>query len=851
MRHLLRLITLRYLRATPGRTFLTLFGILLGVAVIFAIDVVNTSVLASFRGTIDDVAGKTALVVGDDAGIPEEMLETVRAVEGVGAAVPVIQESVRDGATHTQLAVLGVDTLSDAKVRDYDVTAEDVKIEDDLAFLNDPHGVLITTTFAAKAHVAVGDTLNLETLQGKQDFTIRGTLAPRGPAKVFGGDLLLMDVYAAQVAFGREKRFDRIDVVPAPGVDAGELAQRIRAATGGKAAINRPQRRSEEAERILAGFRMGLSLASLVAIFVGGFIVYNALAIAVAQRRREIGILRAIGATRSQILFLFVGEGLVMGGVGSVLGLGAGLLLARGVLGLVGSTISELYMRVRPEGLAITATQIALGVTCGVAASFVASFFPARRAAFIEPASAMRKKVEAADLTLSSTGASVRAGLATIVLAGLVAWLAHVRENYVLGYGVAAILAFTAAFFSPALARAVGSVARRVAARIGPAVRLGADGFDLNVGRNAVTIAALGMALANVVNVSAFLDSMKQNTVHWFQRSIRSDVFVFAGREVKAKFEHPLPESIGGGIAKYDGVEFVNEFRMVRQSYRDQPFYLVSHDLDGYRRYNEIPVVDGDLETAMKEINAGTGIAASESFAIFYKVKQGDVVTLQTPEGPRDFRIAMVYVDYTADIGLLCTTREVYTRIWKDRLVDSFGVYLRKGTPADPIRDRIVHDYGSDFELMVLENQQYQDELLKMIDRSFALTRAMELVAIIVAVLGIVNTLLVTVIDRRMEIGILKAIGASGGQIRKMFVVEASLIGFCATVIGVGFGSVFSVYIVKELLRFQTGWSMAYRFPWETVLETFVIAQVVAVAGAWWPATSAAKLDVVDALEYE
>src|SRR5439155_23895204 len=132
-----------------------------------------------------------------------------------------------------------------------------------------------------------------------------------------------------------------------------------------------------------------LSVASLVAIFVGGFIVYNALAIAVAQRRREIGILRALGVTRRAILALFVGEGMILGLAGSVLGLIAGLGLARGVLGMVGATVTELYLRVKPEGLAIRPGQLVIGVTAGLVASFVAAFFPARRAAFVEPASAM------------------------------------------------------------------------------------------------------------------------------------------------------------------------------------------------------------------------------------------------------------------------------------------------------------------------------------------------------------------------------------------------------------------------------------------------------------------------------
>jgi putative ABC transport system permease protein len=182
---LLRLVALRYLKASPARTLLTLFGILLGVAVIFAIQVVNASVMASFNKTIDDIAGRTALTVGEeDVGVPEELLEIVRGVEGVEAAVPVIVETARDSSTGTQLAILAVDTLSDSEVRDYEVTKDDVQIEDEIAFLNDPHGLLITREFAAKTGRKIGDVITLETPAGKEEYTVRGLLSARGPAKV-------------------------------------------------------------------------------------------------------------------------------------------------------------------------------------------------------------------------------------------------------------------------------------------------------------------------------------------------------------------------------------------------------------------------------------------------------------------------------------------------------------------------------------------------------------------------------------------------------------------------------------------------------------------------------------------
>jgi putative ABC transport system permease protein len=615
--------------------------------------------------------------------------------------------------------------------------------------------------------------------------------------------------------------------------------------------ISRPERRSQEAERLMAGFKLGLSLAGMVALFVGGFIVYNALAIAVAQRRREIGILRALGATRGQVLLLFVGEGVVMGALGSLLGVGFGLVLARSVLRIMGTTISSLYVAVQPEALTVAPADVIAAVSLGVGAAFVAAFFPARNAASVEPASVMRKKTDASDVNFSSTSASLKASGVSVVVAAALAAYAHQTEDFMVGYAVAGILAFTAAFLSPALARGIGLAARSVAKRIGPAALLGTVSFTRNAGRNSVAIAALGIGLANVVNADAFVNSMKHNTARWFERSARADVFVFAGKKDQAKMAHPLPEEVGQELSKIAGVEFVDAYRSKRQALNGQPFQLVSYDLARYRRYNDVPVVAGDLDQAVAAIEAGKGVGASEVFAQTFKVGLGDKVTLQTAEGPRSFEIVLVYVDYTADLGILMTTRAVYRDLWKDLLVDSFGLYLKKGAVPDDVRQGILTGLGQRYSLLALSNGEYKAEVMKYIDGSFTLTRATEIIAIIVAVLGIINTLLVTVLDRRTEIGVLKAVGAEQRQIRSMLLTEGALIGLSATIVGICWGTLFSSYIVLELLRFQIGWQMSWELSGWVLLQTFVIAQVVTALAIWWPMRSAGRVDAVEALQYE
>jgi len=853
LRVLLRLVTLRYLQSAPGRSLLTLFGIMLGVAVVYAIDVVNTSVTHAFRSTIDKVAGKTALVVGAGTGVDEEWLETIQKLPGVAAAAPMIEQSARDEKSHTQLMVLGVDTVTDTQVREYDVQSDDLTVSDELEFMNDPRAVIVTTRFAQRVGVKVGDTLRLDTVNGSTDFTIRGTLGACGPAAMFGGDLVLMDVFAAQMAFGRGKRFDHIDVVPDEGVAVDVLKARIERALSGKASVTRPQRRSQEIERLLAGFTLGLSLIGLVAMFVGGFIVYNSLSIAVAQRRHEIGIWRALGATRSQMLLVFLAEGVLMGGVGAAAGLVFGMLMASSVLHVVSGAISALYVNIQLERLSISSRDMLSAVCLGVTAALVAAFFPARRAACVEPALVMRKNTSGEAAAFASTRSALGLAGAAALVAAVVAYLAHVRKDYLLGYAVSAICALVVGFIASPLTLTVGRLARRVArARAAsPAVGLGIVSFIRNSGRNSVAIAAFGIGLANVVNTDTFVGSMKHSTARWFDRAARADLLVFAGQKVQANVERPMPESVGDELRTLTGIAFVDAFRLTTHTLDGRPFKLASHELEGYVEHNELPVVLGDLERALPAISAGTGLAASEAFVHDFGLTLGDHVKLQTATGPRSFEIVLVYVDYSSDLGILKTTRGVYKRFWRDELVDSYGIYLKPGASGDAVRSSITSGISKRHRLLVLSNQQYRAGFMDFIDSSFALMRATEIVAILVAILGIINTMLVTVMDRRTEIGVLKAIGAAGGQVKQMLITEGALIGVTAAIIGVCFGAIFSAYIVQELLRFQVGWELSWRPSGWVMLETCLLGQAVAMFAAWWPMQAAGRVEPANALQYE
>jgi len=341
---LLRLISWPYFRRHILRTLLTVAGIVLGVAVFVGMHTANQSVLFAFSTTVDRIAGKTELqVTAGEAGFHEEVLEQVQNASTVRVAVPVI-EAVVDTNLKGQgnLLVLGVDMTGDRTLRDYDLdSGDDAVIDDPLVFLAQPDSIILSKEFADRNQIAVGGRVALGTVEGEKQFTVRGVMKSSGLTSAFGGNLAIMDIYAAQHMFGRGRSFDRIDLAVKEGRTLKDAQQELARLLGPGFQVDPPSGRGQQFEAMLAAYSMMVGISSLFALFIGMFIIYNSFAIAVTQRRSEIGILRALGATRAQIRWLFLGESAVSGVIGSLCGLVAGIFIASASRSRPGSVASS------------------------------------------------------------------------------------------------------------------------------------------------------------------------------------------------------------------------------------------------------------------------------------------------------------------------------------------------------------------------------------------------------------------------------------------------------------------------------------------------------------------------------
>jgi putative ABC transport system permease protein len=850
---LLRFVSLRHLLGAPLRTGLTVLGVAVGVATMVGVLSINGSVLAAFRSTVDAIAGKADLTVaGAQVGFEEATLEQVRAVPGVThASGALVVIAPVHGAPGERLYVMGVDLLDDGHFRTYEGSDRDLGgLSDDLEFLNSTDRMLVSERFAREHGLKVGYSFELVTTSGPRAFVVHALIRESGPVKAFGGAVAVMDVASAQAAFGRDRRLDRIDVAVDPAVGVEAVQARLRSALGGGFEVERPSRRGSSVATMVRSFQMGLNLGSGVALLVGVFLVYNTIAIGVVQRRREIGTLRALGASRLRIRMLFTLEALVLGGVGTALGLPLGVGLARGAIGWVSESISSLYVQVNARDVTVGPLALGLGVTLGLLGSAIAALYPAVQASGVPPVEALRRD-SAQGAGAGTSLLPTVLGVGCLLLVHPVSWLPPPVENLpVGGYLSIFLVLMGTTLLAPLLLRLLWHVYRRPGeAVLGISGRLAADNFARAPGRTAVPVSALAIGVAMVVCISGFVVSFRASTHRWLDQAMPADLFITSAARTAGTRNLPLPPGLGEELAALPGVAQVDRVRVLPHDVLGLRAYVISLIPEIYEQYGRPLVLEGRLPTHEERL-AGR-ITISENLARRRGLEVGESFEMATPTGSRSYTVGAVIVDYNSDQGSVFLSREVYMAHFQDDRVDTFEVYLADPSRLDAVRRAISGRWGERYQLYVLSHADLRQEATALIDDAFAVTFAMEAVAVLLALLGVVNTLLAAVLDRTREIGLLRAVGAARSHILQLFVAEAAFIGLSGGLIGALAGLWMGVLVTEVVGGQATGWSFPYIFPTHLAILMGSASTLCAIVAGLYPARRAAALNVVEALAYE
>ena len=867
----LRVIGRCHFLERPARTTLTVLGISLGVSVSVAIRTANVDVLRSFEDTVNTVAGRATLEVsGGELGLDENIITVLRSHPDVSSASPILHQSARvvggpnDGKS---LIVMGLDLLEAREVKGLRVRGDG---RDDALLVE---GLLAADTIfvgkrlAAEWGVQVGIALDILVGMSMHRVVIRGLLESESGLPSAWEHMGVMDIAAAQALLGLVGRLDRIDLVTEAGRPVEKVREELHGLLPPSLMVRRPSHRNEQVERMVRAFQLNLATLGGVGLLVGLLLVYNTVSFAVVQRRREIGILRALGMSRQGISALFLGEAALMGLLGGLVGSEAGVLLARALVALLSQTVSDLYVPVAAMSdgvMVVSPGLLGSGLTMGLGVSMLGAMSPARDASRTAPARALAPG-EYEESREPRVAPLAWFGCGCLVLAGALALPGPVQGLPLFGYASAFCVLLGLSLLAPAVVRGACELVR-VSREWMPTGR----GFDMlgriaieqagrAPGRAAVTVSALMIGIAIMMGVGAMIQSFRHTVEIWIHQTIMADLVVapttWPQEDESGMLAKRVPRSWAETIASIPGVAAADSYRQLTIEIKGRPVSLVSRDLRLHAERSRYLFVAGDSAATLHRTVAADGVIVSEVLAETLGVGQGDTLTVMTPSGERPFPVMGVFYDYATDGGKVVLDHALYRRLWQDDTVTVVPVYVEPGADLDAVRRRIAEriraGVGREGSLVVISNAELKAEILTVFDRTFTITYALEFIAVAIALLGIVNTLLTSVLERQRDLATLRAIGASEQQIRRLVLWEACYLGLLGAAMGMVGGVLLSVLLIEVINKQSFGWTIQFTFPGWLFLEAVGLALATALAAGYLPARWAAKQPIVDGLRYE
>ena len=846
-------ISSRQWRAHRLRVLMTTLGIALGVAVFFAVRTANTALLDSLSLTVERLAGKSTLeVTSGETGFPEEVIDTVRATPGVELAEPVIEVIVHSAfADEGNLLILGVDTTGDQQLRQYEFDRSQTEIADPLTYLAQPNSLLLSRAFAERHGLRIGDRLPIFTAHGRKDFIVQGLFQPVGVGAVFGGNVAVMDVYSAQVVFDRGRSFDRIDLMNSRSVPVDELQRRLCARLPAGLETVRPQMRGQALENAVTAMRLGMLITSFIALLVGVYIIFNSFTIAVNQRWKEIGILRSLGVERRNVYAMFLGEALLMGVIGSISGIAGGFYLAAAASKVMGSIAASVYgvisTAVAPRLHPVTVlTSFALGV----AASLLGAWFPARAASCLDPILALHN-IESRQPESSLGWKRIAPGSALVLVASLLVHFSPSRVGMTLQLSYAAVILLGLTLLLPMLVQGSARLIHPVMDWAGGAEGgLAVDAMVRSPRRSSATVGALMVGLMFVFSTGAYIQSYKHMIGRWTHRMLNSDLVVATSTLLRSTSYH-FSEDMGNRISALPEVKSVENVRFTFIPFQGDSAAVIAIEMDGFLARASDAIEGGSSRHVRELLPRGEGVLVSNNFSARWRCRVGGRVRLNAPTGVLDLPLLGIVEDYRSDKGSIFMDRALYKKFWKDDAVDFVDVNLKPGEDATLVKRKIERLTSGSEHALVYTNAELRIWIGSLVDQFFLLNYMQLVVAVVVAVVGIVNTLIVSVMERSREFAIVRAVGGYCSQIRKMVLLEAVAISIVGVMVG-ALAAVFNIqFMSRTVSTVVAGYEVPFYFPWLLVLAALPAVAAVSLLAAWLPALRAMRMSVIEAIGYE
>jgi putative ABC transport system permease protein len=842
-------LMVRPLFQEPVRLVLNVLAVALGVAVVLAIDLAGNAATGSFHSSMETLAGDNDLEIVASGGVPETIVGTLVTQPYAWRISPRIEDFAVLAKSKQTLPLIGIDLVAEggrvAAGQPGPIPVLQLKDfgENSLKKLEESASIWIGSSLKE----GIGE--QIELLINDQVFrcTVQGVYPDSGGNE----SAVLMDIAAAQRVLNRFGRVDRILVKLPKDASLQEWQGRIREILPVGMEIRPLGTGTGQNRKMLAAFRWNLRLLSYIALLVGAFLIFNTISISVVRRRHEIGIVRALGATRTNVLAAFLGEAAFLGLAGALVGLPLGRFMATGAVKLMALTVEALYVSSRPGPIELTPTSFLLALAIGVGIAVASAISPAREAMQVSPVDAMsrgRREYAARMHKERDLGIAVILAIAGTAAAKMPA----VGGKPLFGYVSCVLLIAAVAFAIPAFVSFVSLLSGKLLAKL-----VGVEGFlasrslAASLRRTSVLVGALATAIAMMVSVGIMVGSFRQTVVTWMNDQLPADLYLRPAGNPAADRHPTISLELADKIANLPGVAAVERLRAYEIDYDGMPVTLASVDLRVLRGYRNSDFFSGRAtEKVLGQLRGANTVIVSEPFTYKHHAKTGDVITLPLGESRADFRIVDVYYDYASERGYILMDRETMLRYLPDPAASNLAVFVAPHVNREEVRKEIVELVAA-HRILIFSDHDLRSEAIRIFDRTFAITYAMEAVAVVIAVMGIAGALLSLVIDRRRELGLLRFLGASSSQIRKLILVEAGLIGLLANAAGFVLGYFLSLVLVFVINKQSFGWTIRFHWPIAVLLDALSVVYVATLLSGLYPARVAVGLNPLEVVHEE
>lgn len=850
---LLTKTSLRYLLHHPWQFGLCILGVALGVAVVTAIDLANSSARAAFRLSTASLTGEaTHQIIGGPNGLDERLYRELRAEQVIGASAPVLtgyatlcaQQDCDNGKT---VHILGVDPFAEGRFRQYLSDAAFTSANNQgslIRLLTEPNTIIISQATAQTLGVTTGEQVFLHLGGVAYLSQVVGILTPEDRLTQQAIEaLVITDIATAQELLSMLGRLSRIDLSLSE-----QEAEQLKAILPPSVELVSVANQTETIEQMTHAFELNLSALSLLALIVGTFLIYNTITFSIVQRRTLIGTLRCIGVTRGQIFTLVLGEAALTSLIGAICGLGLGIVLGRGLVNLVTQSINDLYFVMTVRSFQLDPLVLLKGALLGTGATLLAALVPALEATATEPRSVLRRSSIEEPFIAAAPRVALFGLLILLIALGVL--LIPSNSLFFAFSGLFGIVIGCAACVPLLTIVLLGWLQKLSGSQLGLLGRMAARDVIASLSRTSIAIAALMIAVSVMIGVGTMVSSFRTTVVDWLDQTIQADIYVAAPSNSANRVDSVLSPATVESLSQLPGIVGRSIIRNVLVNGPAGPVQLIAIEQSGDQSQPARDFVAGDAEQAWAALPEGS-IIISEPFSYRTGLGVGDRLSLRTDQGEQSFPIVGVIYDYSSDRGSIFMARSVYQHYWLDTQISSVSFYVDADSDIDSLIGQMYRQVGQREQLVISSNRDLREGTLEVFDRTFAITSVLQLLATIVAFIGILSALMALQLEKAKQLGVLRAVGLTPRQLWAMVLSQTSLMGLIAGLLAMPLGIALSLILIYVINRRSFGWTLQLHLEPGLFLQALIIALIASFLAGIYPAFSMSRTTPALALREE